>query len=435
MVTREEKDSTRGRARLLWEMLNGELHHEGWRSEAVHDALDLCLSCKGCKSDCPVNVDMATYKAEFLHQHYKGRLRPRAHYSMGWLPVWARLAVIAPGLINTAARAPYVSSVLKRIAGVAPQRDLPVFAPQRFTDWFRTHHPAQDSAGRPPVILWPDTFTNNFDPEIGKAAVAVLEAAGARVILPDADVCCGLTWISTGQLAVAKRVLGRTMNVLREHLRAGVPIVGLEPSCTAVFRNDAADLFPGNEDLARLQAQTMTLAEYLQRYRPDWRPPRIARRAIAQVHCHQHAIMTYVAEQELLAAAGVELDVLASGCCGLAGNFGFEDGHYDVSIAAAERVLLPAVRTADASTAVIADGFSCRTQIEQGCAGRHAVHLAELLATGLPVDPSDSQIGEPEHRRARSSAGDGTSVRWKAIATALMAAAAVIGARAPRRAS
>jgi FAD/FMN-containing dehydrogenase/Fe-S oxidoreductase len=425
-VTREEKHSTRGRARLLWEMLNGALRDEGWRSQAVLEALDLCLACKGCKTDCPVNVDMATYKAEFLHHHYAGRLRPRAHYAMGWLPVWARVAATAPRLVNAIGAAPGLSRLARWAAGLTQQRPLPRFAQQRFTDWFAAH---SDPGGeRPTVILWPDTFTNSFEPAIGIAAVEVLEAAGARVTLPAGLQCCGLTWISTGQLDVAKRVLGRALDALRDDLRAGVPIVALEPSCTAVFRNDAADLFPSDRDVTRLKEQTFTLGEYLAKFHPDWEPPRLHRDAIAQVHCHQHAVMTYEADAALLDRAGVDTQVLPSGCCGLAGNFGFEDGHYEVSMACAERVLLPRVRDADDTTAVLADGFSCRTQIEHGHTSRRAVHLAELLAMGLRGDLPDRR---PEDLAQRPPAPS-TAVGWTTTAAALVGA--VVAGRAVRRA-
>jgi len=233
------------------------------------------------------------------------------------------------------------------------------------------------------VILWPDTFTNHLTPGIGKAAVEVLEAAGWRVIVPEQPLCCGLTWISTGQLATARRVLRRTVRTLAPYLRRGVKVVGLEPSCTAVFRSDARELMPGDRDVQRLVEQTVTLAELLHQHTDGWQPPHVGGQAIAQTHCHQHAIMGYDADQAVLREAGVDLDVLDSGCCGLAGNFGFEAGHYEVSTACAERVLLPAVRDAAPGSFVLADGFSCRTQIEQGGTGRTPVHLAELLASGL----------------------------------------------------
>ncbi|WP_287932636.1 FAD-binding and (Fe-S)-binding domain-containing protein [Arthrobacter sp.] len=389
MVTREEAHSTRGRARLLFEMLQG---HEdspigdGWRSEAVRDALDLCLSCKGCKQDCPVSVDMATYKAEFLSHFYAGRVRPRSHYSMGWLPLWARLAALAPRLLNAVSQAPLLSRAGKELAGVAPERRLPQFAPQTFQAWYAGRGP-RGSGTRGDVVLWPDTFSNAFHPHVAQAAVAVLEDAGWNVVVPPDPVCCGLTWISTGQLDVAKKVLRRTVDVLAPHLRAGTLILGLEPSCTAVFRSDAAELFPSDPDVRRLREQTVTLAELLVNHSPGWQPPPLARRALVQTHCHQHAVMGFGADVALMQRMGVDAEVLDSGCCGLAGNFGFEKGHYDVSEACGERVLFPALRSAEAGAVILADGFSCRTQIEQGDAGgRQGVHLAELLAAALHQD-------------------------------------------------
>jgi Fe-S oxidoreductase len=402
MVTKEEEHSTRGRARLLFEMLDGGVRGgavtDGWRSTAVRDALDLCLACKGCKADCPVNVDMATYKAEFLSHHYAGRLRPRAHYSMGWLPVWAAAAARAPRLVNGAAHAHGLRSLLKWAGGIDPRRQIPRFAPHTLQSWFRSRRPAGQGS-RGDVMLWPDTFTYYFHPSVGRAAVEVLESAGWRVRIPDDRLCCGLTWISTGQLKTAKRVLGRTVEALAPHVRRGGLVLGLEPSCTAVFRGDAPELFPHDDDVERLTRQTVTLAELLQNHTPGWRPPAIDRSALVQPHCHQHAIQGDQADKAWLADAGIAAEILDSGCCGLAGNFGFEAGHYEVSEACAERVLLPALRSADNRAVVLADGFSCRTQIEQGdSGGRGAMHLAELLRAGLHGDVGDER---PEDRWAR----------------------------------
>ncbi|HSR22505.1 MAG TPA: FAD-linked oxidase C-terminal domain-containing protein, partial [Candidatus Eisenbacteria bacterium] len=323
MVTREEEHSTRGRARMLFEMVRGDVITDGWRSTAVRDALDLCLACKGCKTDCPVNVDMATYKAEFLAHHYAGRLRPASHYSMGWLPVWARMAALSPGLVNRVAHAPGLSNLVKRAGGVARERDLPVFAAQRFTTWWRARGGSRGSGERGPVLLWPDTFSNSFHPSVARSAVEVLEAAGFEVRVPSTSVCCGLTWISTGQLATARRVLRRTLRVLRDDIRAGVPVLGLEPSCTAVFRSDGPELLKGDEDMRRLSRQTRTLAELLHERASDWSPPRIDADAIVQTHCHQHAVLGADADAELLRSCGLDAERLDSGCCGLAGNFGF----------------------------------------------------------------------------------------------------------------
>ncbi|MET7643593.1 FAD-linked oxidase C-terminal domain-containing protein [Streptomyces sp. NPDC005426] len=387
-ATGEEEHSTRGRSRLLFEMLRGHADSavtDGWRSTEVRDALDLCLSCKGCKSDCPVGVDMATYKAEFLSHHYARRLRPAAHYSMGWLPLWARLSRVAPRLVNAALGAPGLARAGKRLAGVAGKRDAPVFAEESFVQWWAARGlPEPDPADPRTVVLWPDTFSTYFHPAVARAAVRVMEDAGFRVAVPLDAVCCGLTWISTGQLATAKKMLRRTLDVLRPWIEAGTPVVGLEPSCTAVFRSDAPELMPEDQDVKRLSAQFRTFSELLLNDAPEgWRPPRLARAATVQTHCHQHAVMKYDADRELMRRAGIDADVLDAGCCGLAGNFGFERGHYDVSMTIGEQGVLPAVRDAAPSSMVLADGFSCRTQIEQGDTGRRAMHVAEALALGL----------------------------------------------------
>jgi len=389
-ATNEEEHSTRGRSRLLFEMLEGQYREspitDGWRSTEVLDALDLCLSCKGCKTDCPVNVDMATYKAEFLSHHYEGRLRPAAHYTMGWLPIWARVASVAPSLVNRLARIPGVSRVAKRLGGVEPDRPVPRFAPERFTDWF-AGRPSAPPAPLGDVMIWPDTFTDNFHPSIGRAAVTVLEDAGYRVVLPPGHLCCGLTWISTGQLSTAGRMLAHTAAVLADALGDDVPLVGLEPSCLAVFRSDAPELLPDDAHVKLVAERATSFAELLERT-PDWSPPHIGGTAVVQPHCHQHAVGGFGADQAILDKAGIETTTV-EGCCGLAGNFGFEDGHLDVSVAAAEHALLPAIRKAGAGARVIADGFSCRTQVEQlgGTAGlvdtSRPLHLAEVLALQL----------------------------------------------------
>jgi Fe-S oxidoreductase len=415
MVTRDEVHSTRGRSRLLFEMMRGDAITDGWRSTEVRDALDLCLACKGCKSDCPVGVDMATYKVEFLSHHYRHRVRPAAHYSMGWLPLTARAAARAPRAVNRLTQSRLTAPLLKRLGGIAPQRSLPAFAEEPFTASASGRRlaggrskadcaPANEGK-RGRVILWPDTFSNYFHPTVLASAVEVLEAAGFSVEIPREPVCCGLTWISTGQLRTAKRVLRRTVSVLRDELRAGTPVVGLEPSCTAVFRSDGPELLPGDEDVRRLAHQTMTLAELLRTRAEDWTPPRVPVDAIVQTHCHQHAVMGTKPDDELLEASGVDADRLGSGCCGLAGNFGFERGHYDVSVGAGERVLLPRVRDADEATVVLADGFSCRTQVEQET-GRHAVHLAELLARGLRAQAAPAPGGGDETRHPGTHQSD-----------------------------
>ncbi|MFZ1175460.1 MAG: FAD-binding and (Fe-S)-binding domain-containing protein [Mycobacterium sp.] len=390
-ATREEEHSTRGRARLLFEMVQGDVITDGWRSIAVHDALDLCLACKGCRSDCPVNVDMATYKAEFLFHHYRGRFRPMAHYSMGWIPLWARLAAVAPRALNTVTHAPGFSTLVQKAGGIDAHRELPRFAEERFTSWFARRPAAATAPSRGRVVLWPDSFVNNFDPDVGKAAVAVLESAGFDVEVPHRTVCCGLTWISTGQLRTAKRVLRRTLTTLSATLRTGTPVVVLEPSCAAVFRSDLPELLYGEEDANRLANQTHTLGELLANKAPDWEPPQITAHAMVQQHCHQHAVLGYTHERRLLTDAGVDTDVLDAGCCGLAGNFGFEKGHYDVSVACAEDKLMPALRDADPDTLVLADGFSCRTQIRDLAADRRPMHVAQVLAGALSARTSGTR--------------------------------------------
>jgi Fe-S oxidoreductase len=386
-------------------MLQGDLITDGWRSTEVRDGLDLCLSCKGCLSDCPVNVDMATYKAEFTQHHYARRpwARPMSHWSMGWLPLWARLASPIPSIANRFARL----RLTKRLGGIALEREVPPFAHQTFTNWFtkrrRTAGVAcggvdaesvvaqagREGVGaegvdravrRGRVVLWADTFTDRLAPEIGRAAVEVLEAAGYEVVLPDKRVCCGLTWISTGQLKKARRVLNRSLDVLAPYLADGTPIVGLEPSCTAAIRHDAPELIADNPLADKAAKSVQTFAEFL--VDSGWEPPQVGGDALVQTHCHQHAVLGFDADRRLMSAAGIDATIPDSGCCGLAGNFGFERDHYDVSKAVGERVLLPAVRSLPEATAVLADGFSCRTQIAHGTP-RRAHHLAELLAQAL----------------------------------------------------
>jgi FAD/FMN-containing dehydrogenase/Fe-S oxidoreductase len=392
MVTREEQHSTRGRARLLFEMLQGEVITGRWRSKEVHDALDLCLSCKGCKGDCPVSVDMASYKAEFLSHYYKGRLRPRTAYSIGLIWWAARAAARAPRLANLLTQTPLLRQAVKRLGGIAPARPVPPFAVEPFTSWFRRRGPA--NPGGRPVLLWPDTFTNYFHPEPGKAAVEVLEAAGFRVELPGAPLCCGRPLYDFGMLTLARRQLRQVLAALGPRIAEGVPLVGLEPSCLATFRDELANLFPDDEGARRLQQQTHTLAELLTSQADGWTPPALAGRAIVQGHCHQKAVMGMGPDRRLLATTGLDAEVLDAGCCGMAGSFGFEREHYEVAMQVGEHALLPAVRQADPDTLVIADGFSCRTQIEQAT-GRPTHHLAEVLRDALRDRPAPARPPRP----------------------------------------
>ncbi len=380
LATRDEKDSTRGRARVLQELANGSLI-KGFKAKEVEESLDLCLSCKGCSSDCPAGVDMASYKAEVLFQRYRKRLRPASHYSLGWLPRWADFASKAPWLVNAVLRVPPLAWLAKRFGGIDSRRPLPRFAARTFRGWFESRAAVIGAGIGEPVLLWVDTFTDHFTPDVGRAAVRVLEDAGYTVQIAPKPVCCGLTWISTGQLDGARRQLTRTLDALEPALAKGIAIVGLEPSCTAVLRADIGDLLPADPRAQQVQLLTLTLAELLARNH-TWQPPSLADvHGLAQPHCHQHAVLGWSADAQFLADAGAEITAVG-GCCGLAGNFGVERGHYDVSVAVAETALLPAVRALDDGAVVLADGFSCRTQLEQ-LAGRRSQHLAELIAERL----------------------------------------------------
>jgi FAD/FMN-containing dehydrogenase/Fe-S oxidoreductase len=415
-ATFEEQHSTRGRARLFHEMMRGEQLQDGWRSKEVLHALDLCLSCKGCRNECPVRVDMATYKAEFLAHHYEHRLRPRQAYALGLIMHWARFASRAPRIANALA----ASGPGKLLAGVAPQRTPPQFADEPFTSWFarRTAPPAAGTR----VILWPDTFTNYFDPRIGRAAVEVLEAAGCAVELPRGALCCGRPLYDFGMLKQARRQLEQILERLRPEIRAGVDVVGLEPSCVDVFRDELRNLLPHDEDAKRLSKQTFSFVEYLTE-RIDWTPPTIDARVVVQGHCHHRAAEKDMRhDRALLDRLGVDYEVLDTGCCGMAGSFGYHAGErYDVSVAVAEHRLLPALRATPESTLVVADGFSCRSQISQ-LAGRESVHVAELAqralrASGRTGPERDVALDADTHpRTAAIVAGLGAAAALAALA-------------------
>ncbi|MBT0768433.1 FAD-binding oxidoreductase [Kineosporia sp. J2-2] len=376
LATREEKDSTRGRARVLQDVVRGDLD---WRSPAVEESLDLCLACKGCGSDCPTGIDMATYKSEALYQKFKGKLRPRSHYSLGRLPQWARLAGRAPRLANLGMRLPGVKRLALFGAGVDSRRSVPEFARTPFRRWWSRQTEATRTAGAP-VMLFVDSFSDGFSPEVAEATVQVLRDAGYEPQLPSAGTCCGLTWITTGQLDAARRILGSTVTELAAAARAGIPVVGIEPSCTAVLRSDAVELLgnsPLGDDARLVASSTKTLAELLTAT-DGWTPPDLSGTTIvAQPHCHHHAVLGWNTDRALLARTGADIQTLA-GCCGLAGNFGVEIGHYEVSVKVAEANLLPAL-DGKPDAVVLADGFSCRTQIED-LRERPSLHLAQLLA-------------------------------------------------------
>ena len=460
MVTREEEDSTRGRARMLFEMLQGDVIADGWRDDHVKDALDLCLACKGCKNECPVNVDMATYKAEFLSHYYEGRVRPVAAYSMGLIYWWARLATPVAPIANFFTQTPPFSTVVKALGGIAQERKMPTFARETFTDWFRSRpqsysqntpswnpqkaadaelnhaddhadsnptdpqpalqhgdvprfqtdtyetsssrhdsgatlnpHGQGDAPGHQRILLWPDTFNNYLKPEAAKAAVEVLETAGYQVELPPRPLCCGRPLYDWGMLDQAERLWQQTLETLKPYIQAGIPVVGLEPSCVAAFRDELVNLFPNDEDAKRLSEQTYLFSEFLAR--EHYQPPELKRKAVVHGHCHHKAIMHMDAEVALLKKLGLEYDLLDSGCCGMAGAFGFEKDKYEVSMRAGERVLLPAVHQADPDTLIIADGFSCREQIEQGTS-REALHVAQVLQMALHEQQGEQFGSYPE---------------------------------------
>jgi Fe-S oxidoreductase len=400
---------TRGRAHLLFEMLQQTvIGKQGWRDEHVKEALRLCLACKGCKGECPVKVDMATYKAEFLSHYYAGRLRPRSAYAFGLIFWWARLASLLPEVVNFCTQTPLLRDLAKAVAGVAPERQIPRFAPQTFQSWFSRRPPRNQGERR--VILWPDTFNNHFHPEVAKAAVEVLEAAGCQVVVPQLFLCCGRPLYDYGMLDLARHQLRRILHALRAEIRAGTPIVGLEPSCTAVFRDELGELFPHDQDARRLREQSFTLGEFLVRHRNGYQPPSLRRKAVVLGHCHHKAIMKMETEEQVLGRLGLDFEVLDAGCCGMAGSFGFEKGdQYEVSMKCGERVLLPAVRAAAKDTLIIADGFSCSTQIAQAT-DRHALHLAQVLqmalhdnAHGIAPYPEERYVRQArlEHHRAQ----------------------------------
>jgi Fe-S oxidoreductase len=380
MVTHEERHTTRGRAHHLWEMLHGDVITDGWRDESVKEALDLCLACKGCKGDCPVNVDMATYKAEFLSHYWEGRMRPRHAYAFGLIDQWARLASIAPGFVNLFTQLPVLSTAAKKLAGMPMGRKIPAFAPETFRSWFQKRAP--QNQGQPTVVLWADTFNNYFLPETAQAAVEVLEHFGYQVKVPMQHLCCGRPLYDYGFLDRAKGYLSRILNVLADEIDHGTPMVVLEPSCCAVFRDELNGLMPESRRAHRLMENTFTLAEFLEKKVNNYEPPKLKRKAVVQAHCHHKAIMRLYADEAVMKKMDLDFQFLNAGCCGMAGSFGFEEDKYDVSLKCGERALYPAVRSAGLSTLVMADGFSCREQIQQGT-HRQALHLAEVMQIAL----------------------------------------------------
>jgi len=452
-ATHDEEHSTRGRAHLLWEMTQGEVIRDGWRSEEVKHSLDLCLACKGCKSDCPVSVDVATYKAEFLSHYYEGRLRPLNAYAFGNIDFWAALASKAPGMVNLTTQLPFLRDIAKKIGGIPAERRIPPFAPQTFKQWFslcrggrirpsrerqrawstvsvdpNASNPWEDSHEgvafesparqgpeegtdapesdaddmlAPPVLLWADTFNNYFLPQTARAAVEVLETAGFRVLVPQANLCCGRPLYDFGMLDRAEHLLLEILDQLEPEIEAGIPVIGLEPSCVAVFRDELTNLFPHDARAQALSKQTFLLSEFLeQKLTPGAILPQLNRKALLHGHCHHKSIMKMTAEESLLHRLGIDFNAPAPGCCGMAGSFGFHAEHYDISQTIGELELLPAVRQAPDDWLVIADGFSCREQIAQNTT-RHALHLAEVLQLALHPSALDKDDPYPESRSVR----------------------------------
>jgi len=420
MVTHEEMHSTRGRAHLLWEMMNGEVIRDGWRDEHIKEALDLCLACKGCKGDCPVNVDVATYKAEFLSHYWEGRLRPVCAYAFGWIDKWARLASIAPGFANLFTQLPGLGALAKKAVGIPQQRQIPAFSPETFQSWFRKRSKRR-SPGRK-VLLWADTFNNYFMPETAQAAVDVLEDAGCEVEVLQRHLCCGRPLYDYGFLDMAKTYLHRNLDALQPYISSGTPMVVLEPSCCSVFRDEMKNLIPDSDAARQLTENTFTLSEFLEKKLNGYKPPQVNRRAIVQGHCHHKAIMRLKEERALMDKAGLDYQVLESGCCGMAGSFGYEQDKYKVSIDCGERALLPEVRKTGISTIVIADGFSCKEQIAQQTS-RHALHLAEVLQMGLQPEKETHMYPERSFVEPRKAAQKRSMIKAGIIAGAVLAAA------------
>jgi Fe-S oxidoreductase len=394
-VTHEEEHSTRGRAHLLWEMAKGDVIRDRWRDEDVKQSLDLCLSCKGCKSDCPVGVDLATYKAEFLSHYHEGRLRPRSDYAFANIDIWARLASKAAGLVNLATQLPLLRDIAKFAAGMPHQRSVPAFAPVSFRSWFERRESPNPEAAL--VMIWPDTFNNYFLPDTAKAAVEVLEAAGFRVAIPESILCCGRPLYDFGMLDRAKRLLLKILDTLAPEIEAGIPIVVLEPSCAAVFRDELINLFPNDDRAHKLSRRTFLLSEFLEKRAAHFQLPHLAAKALIHGHCHHKSLMKMTDEESVLRKMGIDWSAPAPGCCGMAGSFGFDEEKFDVSMAIGELELLPAVRHAPPDSLIIADGFSCREQIAQST-DRHALHLAEVIATALkgPLQPDGAYPEQPQ---------------------------------------
>ncbi len=389
MATGDEMHSTRGRAHLLHEMMRGEIIQGGWKDPHVKESLDLCLACKGCKTECPVNVDVATYKAEFLSHYYEGRARPLQAYLFGLMDEWCHLGSKFPFIANFFTQTPFVSDLAKGLLGIAPQRHIPALSHQPFTEWYKKRETRSNTGAQ--VILWPDTFNNYFYPEVAQAACEVLEKLGFQVLIPKNHLCCGRPLYDFGMLTQAKAKLLAILNSLEPWIGQSIPLVGLEPSCVSVFRDELVNLFPKDERARQLSQNTFLLSEFLTRQEERIEFPQIAAKAIVHGHCHQKALMGMDSEREILTRLGLDCEILDTGCCGMAGAFGFEKAHYDLSMKIGEQTLLPRVRTAHPDTLMVTNGFSCREQVVQST-NRKVYHLAEVLRLALEDQPSQPTI-------------------------------------------
>jgi FAD/FMN-containing dehydrogenase/Fe-S oxidoreductase len=427
MVSKEEKYSTRGRARLLFEMLQGNPMRRGWKSDEVKESLEYCLACKGCKHECPVNVDMATYKAEFLFHYFKGRMRPLHMWLFGYMFWWARLASLAPGVANFFSQAPPFSTLMKRLASIAPERDIPMFADHTFRQWFCKRRARGGEKGK--VLLFVDTWNEHFHPQTAQAAVEVLEDAGYEVMIPPHQICCGRPLYDYGLLDQAKRQLRAILDDLRPLVREGIPLVALEPSCLSVIKDEMQNMLRNDIDAARLAQQSSMFETFLNEG-AQYKPPKLHRKAIVHEHCHKKSVLNPNAESHVFEGMELDFKQLDSGCCGMAGAFGFEASHYDMSVACGERVLLPNVRGALPEEIVVADGFSCREQIMQ-TTNRRAIHPAEVMK--MAIDDRGKERDDPypelrfmpdEKKRRRRVIAQGYAVLGAAAAAAVLATAA-----------
>ena len=432
-VTHEERHTTRGRSRLLFEMLRGEIITDGWQSKEVAEGLELCLACKGCTSDCPVDVDMPTYKAEFRHHHYRSwrRWRPRYAYAFGFIDQVSRLACRMPELVNAVTQTPGLARLAKLAAGLDKRRPLPTFAPQTLQRWFVARGGTRNPDG-PRVVLFPDTFNNHLHTDVGVACVEAIEAAGWQVVMPQAHVCCGRPLYDYGFLDAAERYLRRVLDILREDIRAGTPVVGMEPSCLAVFKDELLKMLPHDDDAKRLASGVYHFGEFFTAH--DIQPPRLDGRALLWGHCHHRATGGIDPEQQVLERMGMTVDAVKGGCCGLAGSWGFEKGKYDISLDCGEQALLPAVRAAADDTVVVANGFSCKTQIADAGTGRRALHLGEVMALARQHEAVDGRYARESSRSPRPTPSAALRAARLAGPVALAAVGAVAVGRAVGRA-